>query len=148
MSPAHVMFVSPCLTLHSTAYAHHPFRISVIPGLVMIVAELCDLGVYGHILHTPQARPQARPRAVGGGRALPQGGAPRPPGQGLSPAALLLAHSPQYLPPPHLLCGALGYRDWITVHKLSAPRVPFQCLALSLLPQTHRVEIEISRIVS
>ena len=115
-----------------------------IPGLVMIVAELRDLGVYRHILHAPhalaEARPQPSPRGVSGARALPQCGALRPPGQGVGPSPLLGILVDVHLLPPHLLRGALGYCDWITVQPhVPAPGlgVAVQCLTLTLLPQTH-----------
>ena len=106
-----------------------------IPGLVMIVAELCDLRVYGHILHTPhalaQARPQPRARAVRGGGDFPQGGALRPAGHCVSLTPL--PQAAHHLPSPHLLCGAFWYRDGVTVHELSAPGLSVQSFTLSLL---------------
>ena len=130
-------------------YTIHPPVTRDIPRFVMIVAELCDLRVYCNILHTPHTLTQARsqPRALGGSRHLPQGGAlPCPDGHCVSLAPL--PQATYHLPPPHLLCGAFWYRDRVTVHKLSAPGVPVQSFTLTLLSQTHRVKVEISRVIS
>ena len=119
-----------------------------IPGLVMIVAELCDLGVYRHILHAPhaltEARPQPSPRGVSGARALPQCGALRPPGQGVGPSPLLGILVDVHLLPPHLLRGALGYRDDLALNlEVARSGASLQRPALALL-QTDRVKVVIS----
>ena len=130
----------------------------------MVVADVRHLGVDRHVLDAAQALAQARRQGLrgrgrrgggdlpgeGGGVRLLGGGRLPGPGQGVRPAPLLRPVPGEVqLAPPHLLRGHLGDGDQVRLQRhvpAAGAALPVQSSALPL--QTHRLEIEITGIIS